>query len=80
MSQKAFQKGLVFYQTGDFQAALEEFNQVREKGVYVAVLILFFLGYRPGWRQQLPHVRLARRGSHETWKDKSSPTRCETDH
>jgi len=79
MSKNAFQKGLVFYQTGDFQAALEEFNQVRERAVHASVLILFFLGYRPGRRQQLPHVRLARRGSHEAWKDKSGPTGCEKD-
>jgi hypothetical protein len=46
MSKRAFQKGLACYQTGDFQTALEEFNQVREAGVYVAALIFFFLGYR----------------------------------
>ena len=79
MSKKAFQKGLACYQTGDFQTALEEFNQVREAGFYVAVLIFFFLGYRTGRRKQLPHLRLARRGPHEAWKDQSSATGCEKD-
>jgi hypothetical protein len=51
MSKKAFQKGLACYQSGDFQTALEEFNQVREAGVYVAVLIFLFLGYRTGRRK-----------------------------
>lgn len=78
MSKKAFQKGLACYQSGDFQTALEEFNQVREAGVYVVVLI-FFLGYRTGRRQQLPHLRLARRSPYEAWKDQSRATGCEKD-
>ena len=48
MSKKAFQKGLAYYQIGDFQTALGEINQVREAGDYVAMLIFFFLGHRPG--------------------------------